>query len=132
MAALTEFICSHCGFRLESWGEANPYLRGSDGKRHYYYHPGEREVWEERFLAENARPAATSAELTAFVEARCGCEINYLCMQCARQTQRDPQCDSLCCTDCKKRRLKDLRKLEGQTCPKCRQGVFRGEMTAIS
>jgi hypothetical protein len=28
MAALTEFTCSH--FRIESWSDGKPYLRGSE------------------------------------------------------------------------------------------------------
>ena len=68
----------------------------------------------------------------AIVEAHHGCEGSYLCLHCARRTRRDPQCDSQRCTGCKKCLLKDLRELEGETCPKCRQGVFHGEGAGIS
>jgi DNA-directed RNA polymerase subunit RPC12/RpoP len=132
MAALTEFTCSHCHFRIESWSDGKPYLRGSDGQRHYFYHPCEPDAWEERFQIEHHRPSGTQAELHAFVEARVGLESHYLCMHCGRQTHRDPKHDSLRCTGCGKARLKNTDYLEAKRCPKCRQGTFHGEMTAIS
>lgn len=132
MAALTEFTCSHCHFRIDSWSDGKPYLRGSDGGRHYFYHPGEYYAWDERFLIEHHRPSATQAELHAFVEARVGHESHYLCLHCGRQMHRDPLQDSLRCTGCGKSRLKDTCELEDEPCPKCRQGTFHGEMTSIS
>jgi len=132
MAALTCFSCNHCGFHIDSWDEAHPYLRGTDGKRHYYFHPGEHWVWNERFEVEYDRPALNQEELLAFVETHSGCEADYLCMHCGRQTKRDPDHDSLRCTGCGKQKLRDTCKLEGSPCPKCGQGTFHGEMAGIS
>lgn len=133
MAICTVFTCTHCGFQIESWSDGLPYLRGTDGTRHYYCHPGEQGVWRERFEAEHRRPAGTPEELLAFVEATMGCELSYLCRHCGRQTRRDPERDSLRCTGCGRKDLHPLHELEGQTCPKCGQGTFHGEFTgAIS
>lgn len=133
MAACTEFTCSHCGFQIEAWSDGNPYLRGTDRTRHYYFHPGEVGVWKECFEAEHDRPAMTREELHAFVEANMGCEQHYLCQHCGRQTQRDPAHDPMRCTGCGKAVLKDTCHLEGVACPKCGKGTFHGEFTgAIS
>ena len=40
MAACTEFTCSHCAFKVEAWDDGNRYLTDSEGKRHFFYHPG--------------------------------------------------------------------------------------------
>jgi hypothetical protein len=132
MSALTEYTCSHCHFRVESWSDGKHYLCGSDGRRHYYFHPCEPDAWEERFQAENHRPATTQQELLAFVDAHAGHESHFLCLHCGRQTHRDPKHDSLRCSGCRKLQLKDTNDLANESCPKCRQGTFHGEMTGIS
>lgn len=132
MAACTEFTCTHCGFKIESWDEGNPYLRDAEGKRHFFYHPGDQEERLEFFEKQTGRPAADEAEFIAFLNEQGGNEAHYLCLHCGRQTQRDPEHDPMRCTGCGKRTLKDTQELEGQTCPKCSQGTFSGEMTGIS
>lgn len=132
MASCTELTCNHCAFKIESWDDGSPYLRGVDGKRHYFYHPGERFVWEELYAAETGHPVLDQKELLAFVETRAGNERHYLCMHCGRQTQRDPEHDPLTCTRCRKRKLRLSQRLEGRTCPKCSKGTFTGRLTAIS
>jgi len=133
MAICTAFTCNHCGFQIESWSDGYTYLRGTDGTRHYYLHPGEHEVWNERFEAEHQRRASTEEELLAFVEANMGCEHYYVCRRCGRQTRRDPERDSMGCTGCRRRELHPIDELEGVTCPKCGKGTFHGEFTgAIS
>lgn len=132
MAELTEFTCSRCRFRIESWDDGKPYLRGSDGRRRYYYHPGEADVWGECFQAEHLRPAMSQEELRDFVNARAGHESHFLCLHCGRQTYRDPEHDSLRCSGCGKTRLMNTCELENESCPKCREGTFHGEKTSIS
>lgn len=41
MACSKIFTCSHCNFTLSAWDEGNPYLTDNEGKRHFFYHPGD-------------------------------------------------------------------------------------------
>jgi len=132
MSLCTTFTCTHCQFDIDSWDDGSPYLLCDDGRRHYFGHPIEHFEWKRCFEMETGQPPTSNDELMAFVSARVGHEAHYLCLHCARQAQRDPKRDSLLCTGCKKPTLKALTELEGIPCPKCKKGVFHGEMTAIS
>lgn len=132
MAICTKFTCDNCGIKIESWSDGKPYLRGPDGKRHYFYHPGERYVWERRYEAETGCPAPDHETLMAFVRTRVGNEGHYLCMHCGEQTWRDSHYDPMICTSCGKSELFSAPRLENQNCPKCRTGIFKGKFTAIS
>lgn len=50
MACSKIFTCSHCDFTLSAWDEGNPYLTDNEGKRHFFYHPGN-EKEERLFMA---------------------------------------------------------------------------------
>lgn len=131
MAALTEFTCNHCAFKVEAWDDGNRYLTDSEGKRHFFYHPGD--IREMRgFAEEQTQGNMTEEDYLAFFKEHCGNEGAYLCMHCGRQTRRDPKRDPMRCTGCGKRKLRDTCKLEGCACPKCGKGIFHGEMGAIS
>ena len=131
MAALTEFTCSHCTFKVEAWDDGNRYLTDSEGKRRFFYHPGD--LAEMRAFAEKqTQSLLTEEEYTAFLKKHLGNEGAYLCMNCGRQTRRDPKRDSMLCSRCAKPKLRVTRNLEGRTCPKCGKGTFHGEITGIS
>lgn len=132
MAVCTEFTCNHCGFKVESWSDGFAYLKDNRGKRRYFFHPaGADEMWEfcRRQLG---NPQVSYEEFERFLQERRGWEDNFICMHCGRQTRRDLSEISMRCTRCRKQELKPTQALEGQRCPKCKQGIFSGVCTAIS
>ncbi|QDU82608.1 hypothetical protein Pla110_43690 [Polystyrenella longa] len=91
--------CDHCGFKIEAWDEGDPYIRGFDGKKEYVYHPDPR------------RYEAT------------GLDVPHLCMDCGCKYKVD-EGKPKTCRRCKSSRRKKCFELEGETCPKCKQGKF--------
>jgi DNA-directed RNA polymerase subunit RPC12/RpoP len=132
MAARTDFTCSHCGFKVEAWDDGNCYLTDSEGKRHFFYHPGDYGQTREFYQQQTGCAEVREDDYLAFWRERGGNEWDLICMHCGRQTRRDPKRDPMRCTGCGKRKLKDTNRLDGQTCPKCAKGTFHGEMGAIS
>lgn len=132
MAACTEYSCSHCGFKVEAWDDGNPYLTDTEGKRHFFYHPGGDLEAREFYQQQAGCAAVQEDEYRAFWQERGGNESNLICLHCGRQTRRDPERDSLRCTGCRQQALLVVNELEGRACPKCGKGVFHGEMGAIS
>ena len=59
MPACTEFTCSHCAFKIEAWDDGNRYLTDSEGKRHFFYHPGD--ITEMRIFAEECERQASGS-----------------------------------------------------------------------
>lgn len=130
MAACTRFICSHCLFFVDSWDDGNPYLTDSEGTRHFFYHPGAH-TETRAFAEEQMQRPMTEEEFTAFCKQHSGNEGDYLCMECGRQTRRDPRHDSMRCTGCNKQKLRGTHRLKGRPCPKCRQGIFQIDDSVI-
>lgn len=97
MAACTEFTCSHCSFKVEAWDDGNRYLTDSEGKRHFFYHPGD--ITEMRaFAEEQTQRPLTERDYSAFLREHVGNESAHPRMNCGRQTRRDPKRDSMRCT----------------------------------
>ena len=131
MAACTKFTCAHCGFHVDAWSDGNRYLTDHQGKRHYFYHPGDLTAMR-AFAEAQTGGVMTEADYLAFLQARCGNEGDWLCLKCGCETRRDPKRDPMKCPDCGQQKRRDTNKLEGRRCPKCAQGTFHGEITAIS
>jgi DNA-directed RNA polymerase subunit RPC12/RpoP len=132
MAARFTFTCSHCGFRVESWSDSNPYIRGPNGRRHHYYHPG-----EDQQLAQIAEKILghppTPEEIEELRRLHGGNESDYVCTACQKISRRDPSKDKLTCRRCGSKQIIRTSEVAGQPCFACNQGRFdNGPMTAIS
>jgi hypothetical protein len=134
MASSTHFTCDGCGFFVEAWDEGNPYVRDLKGKRHYFYHPGhpkEMEEFVDSLLLLLLRERIVS-DREAYLMAHSGNEGEFLCMDCGKLSRIDEERDAKACRKCRGLDLVDGMELEGRTCPKCRKGIFRGTLGAIS
>ncbi|MBB5037223.1 hypothetical protein [Prosthecobacter dejongeii] len=132
MAECTDFSCNVCGFKIESWSDGHPYLTDGSGKRHFFYHPGDEDECREFYQKEMGRLRVVEKDYLAFWRDRGGCEVSLICLHCGRQTQRDPERDTMRCTHCRRNELMDTQELEGRSCPKCKRGAFCGEFGGIS
>lgn len=135
MSLFQTFTCNHCGYAIEVANDGHPYLRDAAGKKHYFYHPGESSVMEPLFKKETGLDRWGNREaFDAFVRERCGSERECLCLSCGQVSRRDSElkCSDITCEKCDRAALVECWELDGKSCPKCGDGVFSGEVTAIS
>lgn len=132
MAACITSTCQSCGFSVENWDDGNPYVESPDGKRHYFYHPGEEEQLE-GIMGGILGHFPSRDEINEVLKTSSGNESTYLCTGCLKLSQRDPERDEVTCQHCGCGDLVETGKLGGRPCPSCKSGKMdQGEMKAIS
>ncbi len=100
MASAQLFVCSACSFSIQDWDEGNPFYIDSDGIKRYAYHPS-----RERDLCTGNDPSCVCLD--------CGAEF------------KAPSTGSHTCPSCQSVTTTDTHDLEGKTCPKCKDGIFK-------
>jgi DNA-directed RNA polymerase subunit RPC12/RpoP len=132
MAARMEFTCSNCGFKVESWGDGNPYIQDPQGKRHFFYHPCEEEQWR-KIVGDIVGHAPSQEEIDEHLQKHSGNEGVFICRKCLETTRLDEDKDTMVCGRCGAKRLLNQGRVAGKVCFSCKKGKFsKGRMTAIS
>jgi DNA-directed RNA polymerase subunit RPC12/RpoP len=131
MAMRTTYTCTSCSFSVEDWDEGNPYIVGPRGWRYHFYHPG-REQQMDAIILKVLGYMPDEAEKQAFLEMNSGDETTFLCESCAAVSRIDATRDRLACKKCRSPRIKPTHELEDVACPKCKDGVLKGEPSGIS
>jgi PHP family Zn ribbon phosphoesterase len=131
MASSLLFACNQCGFKVESWSDGNPYIIGANGRKIYYYHPGESEqlkrIWMELYGND-----PTPEDIHKMCRERGGNAPDHICVRCGMINKIDKKRDKLLCISCKCKDLIETGTLAGKTCMKC-GGIFsEGVLHSIS
>ena len=101
MAECIRFVCSGCRHCIEAWDDGNPFYIDEAGNKKYAYHPNHEE--REKCIA-NDEP--------------------HLCLNCGTESKIDSRNDCKVCTECGSEKVVDTFRLEGVTCPICKDGHF--------
>ena len=110
MAQGIDFSCSNCGMMVGAWDDGNPYyidrckmvlksLPRSKCKV-YVYHP-------------HMPPCPLD-----------GNDVPHLCLDCGHEFNVDTELNRTTCTKCRSSNILDCCRLNGRTCPSCRDGTF--------
>jgi DNA-directed RNA polymerase subunit RPC12/RpoP len=101
MAEGKRFVCDACAKEIEAWDEGDPYYRNEQGEKVYAYHPSP-------------------------MRDRCsGVDSPTLCLQCGRRFKVDSAKPVHHCPKCNSKDIRDEFRLDGATCPYCKEGAFR-------
>lgn len=130
MAMGQEYRCDKCGFSVTAWEDGNPYVLDNDGKRNFFYHPGEQGKIDTVILKDCGR-VLQGTEREEYLKGRFGNEGEYLCADCGHVSRIDEKVDEFVCESCGKPKLTDVCRLEGKTCPKCGAGKFRFDPDSV-
>ena len=134
MSALYIYSCPACSFSVEVWDDGHPFIADDAGKRHYFYHPCERDTILP--VASNCSFASgkTEPEILALAAQRIGNEAEFLCFSCGKLSRADSQETAPPCRICESTDTAWAMELGGKFCPKCKRGQFpeKPEFGAIS
>ena len=118
MAQGIDYQCSACEMTIGAWDDGNPYyidrhrmvLKGLPRSRCkvYVYHPHE-------------PPCPMD-----------GNDVPHLCLACGHEFNVDSELNRTTCTKCRSSDILDCCRLEGRTCPVCRNGTFKAGNIMIS
>jgi len=115
MPEINHYRCNQCELSLPSgWGGCM-YVEDDDGRRIICPHPGERSTVAEALGKDAPRE---------LVEARTGFNSHCVCLDCLGQFKLDIKKDDRRCPHCNSRKVKTVRELVGEPCPKCKEGVI--------
>jgi hypothetical protein len=132
VAAEITITCAACGFHAAYWEDGAPYIQGSDGTRHHYFHPGAYPRVVEIVTGMLGREPK-AGEVDDIVARHAGNESPYLCRQCLGFSTWDPRRDTLKCSVCDSSILTAISDLAGKKCPSCRTGdMDSGAVSAVS
>ena len=131
MAMSEIYTCCNCGYQVEAWDEGNPYVETTDGRRHYFYHPGSIEDVRPILTAEAGRKLDDS-EFKQLVTQRAGNASDHLCVSCGKTTKLDSNKDKLACGKCHGTQVFEIWRCQGKLCPKCGGTFSEGSFNAIS
>ena len=101
MAECVRFVCSKCETSVEAWSDGNPFYVDASGDKKYAYHPNHDEL--EKCTAN---------------------DVPHLCMTCSEEVKVDSLERQKACKKCGSKHVVDTFRLEGVTCPKCKDGKF--------
>lgn len=127
MAAFYTYLCSQCRFKIIACDDGNPYILDDNGTKHFCCHPGEMDTIMEVVQASSVGRTLSGEALESFIQSRRGNLGEFLCLDCGRrfkaETERAPR--PPVCTRCGSTNVCSSVEIDGRTCPKCRQGIFR-------
>jgi hypothetical protein len=101
MAECIRFVCSGCGFSVESWSDGNPFYIDEAGNKRSAYHPNHEEL---------AKCVAN--------------DVPHLCLECGSESTIDSRNQSKVCSACGSPQVVETWSLKGVDCPKCKAGQF--------
>ena len=133
MALGMRYVCSGCGFAIDTWDDGNPYFLSDKGRRQYFYHPSGHEQLQE-YIRQSEGRYLTGDALDAFLAKRTGNMSDMLCLDCGRKFRRDLEKQKAVCPsrECRSRNISHTWELQDKQCPQCKKGVFAGTVSAIS
>ena len=133
MATGLTFVCSHCRYAIEACDNGNPYFLSDDGKLHFLSHNDGEERLEE-YIQQSEGRFLKGQTRKDFLAKRIGIMSDLLCLDCGSKFRRDLKEQEAVCPrlKCKSKNVVAVCQLEGQTCPSCKTGRFKGEMLGVS
>lgn len=121
MPPIRRYSCKHCGFELPSGWGGYTYAVDDKGIRVVCPHPGE----------VSTISAVTGLDYAKASDAgRVGFAQFCVCLECLKQFDLDLKRDAVVCHACASTRVRSLRQLIGQPCPKCKTGQIEEGLLA--
>ena len=124
MSAEYRYRCPSCGFQIEFWDDGRQFILDDDGNRHYFYHPGEREVIDAVVAKSKWAQGLSQEQIWDEIDTHIGRQIETICLQCGATARRTEGSRPRPCRKCKSRDVPPFENLIGKHCPKCQQGIF--------
>src|SRR5262249_46109340 len=113
MPPINRYACNECDFELPSGWGGYTYAVDNLGRRVVCPHPSEIHTIRE----------VTGLNYTEAREAgRVGFAQHCVCLDCLKQFNLDLERDAAVCPECASPRVRSLRDLIGQMCPRCKVG----------
>ncbi len=127
MSACYLHVCPACGFEVEAWDDGHPYIVDDAGRRHFFYHPAERDVIDPIVAKSAWAKGLTYDELQTEVPRHLGNMAETICGDCGAEDRTDRGPNGFVCGKCGSHQVWDLMELAGKPCPKCKTGRFSDE-----
>lgn len=121
------FKCPGCGFEIEAWDDGHPFIVDDFGERHFFYHPGERDVIDAVVAVSAWAKGKSSPEIDVELSKHTGCMRDALCDDCGAELRIDSEPTSARCPACGSEHISEVLSLVGKRCPKCKANTFPKE-----